>query len=174
MDGFVWTKPDAVHNGVRFKAFRWYLVETPPTLNATRFRTWLLELKAGNPHAIGFFVQLFIDFCADDLNKADLLLPIPPGEVGGAFPIAKVAEESAKRGFGCALTNRLVRISSVAQKEVRLTREQQKQTLGLRQIEGAFDRIILLDDIITTGATMGACVDLLRGVFPGSSQNSVV
>ncbi len=127
-------------------------------------------VKESDKRAIGFFAQLFVDFCLDDMDRKDLLIAVPPGDStvdSARSPMARVVREVVKLGFGVDGSECVVRTHWVRQKKWPRNREEQRETIRL---EGPppdqVDRVVVVDDILTTGSTMGAVLDILSDVYP--------
>ena len=155
----VWHAGDWRWPNARYKAFRWYYpVRGLATTNGRYFCRWMDLVKESDKRAIGFFAQLFVDFCLDDMDRKDLLIAVPPGDStvdSARSPMARVVREVVKLGFGVDGSECVVRTHWVRQKKWPRNREEQRETIRL---EGPppdkVYRVVVVDDILTTVSKM--------------------
>jgi len=131
------------------------------------------DLKYRDHHdAKRLFGRWLVDAGAELLDDADLLVPVPLYRlrlIGRRFNQSAILASEVSRRTGVATAPRLLVRTRRTRTQVGLSRQQREAN-----VRGAFDivpegrsrvearRIVLVDDIITTGATVDACVKALR------------
>jgi competence protein ComFC len=124
-----------------------------------------------------FLAELLIRRAAPGLaaSKWDWIVPVPLHPTKQREREFNQAERLAKRlsaATGIALNTRLVRRTLFTRTQTLLSREERLANVGRAftarkgvHLDGA--RIVLIDDVFTTGATTGACAKALHGAGAG-------
>jgi hypothetical protein len=118
---------------------------------------------------------------AEQLNfvfpKGSILVPMPKSALpvsGGLWVPDRIAKALVRIGFGsrvsCVLARRYsIRKSATSLKGERPTAQELYDSLSVSQRElGDFDRVVLVDDLITRGANSIGAASRLREAFPTS------
>jgi predicted amidophosphoribosyltransferase len=102
-----------------------------------------------------------------------LLVPVPRSSLtkpNTVWPARRVCEELLREGFGEDLVPLLIRQTAIpksAGNTERLTLAVQVRSLAVQRSLAAPHRLVLVDDVITSGTTMMACALRLARSFPG-------
>ena len=85
-----------------------------------------------------------------------------------------IARELSRSGFGRLSTNLVVRIRATSSQTALDTQERRENVEGAFSVKGSVEdkRIWLVDDVVTTGATVNACAEAL--LVAGASSVDVM
>lgn len=151
-------------------ALRWYVQDKwvpRADANKAHYREWLFGLKNAQPEAVHLLTRLFCDYWGALLGVTTLLLTVPsgrlhPGSRGAGLRAVAKAVASTTR---CMYAEQgLVRTSEARQHDggMRHSREFQAHSLAIGACPSRRTyRVIVIDDIITTGNTMLGALDRL-------------
>jgi competence protein ComFC len=124
-----------------------------------------------------FLAELLIRQAAPELRREqwDGIVPVPLHPVKERFREFNQAERLARRlgaATGIPVRTRLLRRRLLTRTQTRLTREERAVNVrhafmlrGGRRLNG--ERLVLVDDVFTTGATTSACARVLRAAGAG-------
>ena len=147
----------------------WYADE-----NLKNFRNLLFRLKEGNTGAIGYFLALLC-MIYDEVLDGPQLIACVPGSKGTdtqrSDPLALVARQAAKELDvldGASLLQRTHDVPKAHEhKEMRCYPKQLESiTCGSVNLKNIPKSILIIDDIYTSGVTMGACCLRIHEAFP--------
>jgi hypothetical protein len=125
----------------------------------------------------------FVSFLGPEV----VLVPVPrsaptpsPGQRGPhLWPARRIADKLVERGMGCRTLTCLERViavrkSAYQQKGERPTVEEHIRSFAISSIASRlkFDRMTLIDDIVTKGRTLLAAATVLRGAYPFASVSA--
>ena len=169
--------------------FRTYLTYTPRGTSAIAKQAQqdMLAIKNEKMHrelkipASEFFVNMikenlkdlpFKHFFGEDVH----LTPVPKSALmrpGTLWVSQKIAEELSKHGLGMVLPclERLHAVpkSATSQSENRPKAIDHYNTIRVKTTVQRPTKIVLIDDVVTRGATLLGCASLLKEAFPGAS-----
>jgi ComF family protein len=143
----------------------------------------LRRLKYGDrPDLAGPLGDLLRRAARDAGLRADLVIPVPlhPARLAErGYNQAALLGGAAARELGAPLSPRAMRRTRHTPQQARLDRARR-----LENVAGAFEvraparvrgrRVVLVDDVTTTGATLAACAEALRGAGAASVTALVV
>jgi predicted amidophosphoribosyltransferase len=105
-----------------------------------------------------------------------LLVPVPrsqPLEPGALWPALRIAEELARRGVAPEVRPLLVRKEAIVKSALLRTAAARPQPMDHARtiyLEGALpfglQRIVLVDDVVTRGATLVGCAAVIAAALP--------
>lgn len=125
------------------------------------FSDKILQLKRGDDSAIQYFAELLVTY----LPENQYLCVIPSSKRNGinSLELAVILKEKEQHWHIISCLKRIQDKGSYANGQAQRTLKLQYETVQcVRQEEFKGKKVILLDDIITTGKTMYACKTILK------------
>ena len=149
-----------IENISRFYACCYYLHRVRKAVHMLKFSTKIYPAEA--------FARMMEKMLADELKNADILVPVPSGSLSvidrGFAPADKIAKIiSVKSGVPLVKAIK-ARKEKLEQKElsIRKRAENAKNSFcPAKNTDVKGKRIILIDDVCTTGSTLSACAEIL-------------
>lgn len=124
-----------------------------------------------------FLAQLLIDRAVSEISPSrwDWIIPVPLHPTKQREREFNQAERLARRlsrATGVPIKTRILRRTLATQTQTRLSRQERldnmRRAFAARSgVRLAGERIVLVDDVFTTGATTGACAKVLRAAGAG-------
>ncbi len=162
--------------------------EVVPALQAEalRSRDLVLGLKAGHtfgdpPRTVAARIALYLrsapsssEILAGLLRPSATLVPIPRSTLltrGALWVPEQLAQELAKAGFGKVVATLLERTAPIPKAATSLSAERPTarrnyETLGVRRALEPPSELLLVDDVVTAGATLLGSASRLREAYP--------
>ncbi len=120
-------------------------------------------------------VEVPVPFAVPPVD-CDLLVPVPSSGRGRSYNVPALMGLPLARALGIPMEERALLRTRQGTAQARLSREERLlNAAGLFRAEGRYaagSRVLLLDDVITTGATVAACARALRAA--GAESVAVV
>jgi ComF family protein len=156
-------------------------VARPPAYDRARavahfsgaMRTLIHQLKYADRHdARTLFGRWLVEAGRDVLPGVDMIVPVPLSRLRlftRHFNQAAVLASELARRTGIPMQPTLLRRRRWTKSQVGMTRDQRRRNIQgafavpkLRRAEVAGRNVLLVDDVVTTGATVGACARALK------------
>ena len=151
--------------------------------SAKRAKSLILDVKTDRIHPLANVpvVRLMIEHAAsrlDDIARAvfsghPMLVPVPGSSLTKphtVWPSRRVCEELVRQGLGQDVLPIVARTTAVPKSAGSATRpplDQHIESLTVQARLSPPSRLLLVDDVVTSGTTMMACAIKLAQVFPG-------
>jgi hypothetical protein len=151
--------------------------------DAKRVKKLILSIKTDRVHGSSGLpvVHLVIERLAkrlDDTSRAvfgghPMLVPVPGSSLTKphtVWPSRRVCEELVRQGLGqdiLTIVSRTIAVSKSAGSATRPTLDQHLNSLTVQARLSPPSRLLLVDDVVTSGTTMMACAIKLAQAFPG-------
>lgn len=134
-----------------------------------RARTAVYMMKfGGRVYAVEAFAVMIRKILSDELKNADMLVPVPSGFrsiIGRGFsPADMIADRISWNSNIPAVKALKARIGKTDQKDLSMKKRMENAMNSFyldKNTELRGKRIILIDDVCTTGSTLSACAELL-------------
>lgn len=149
-----------IENISRFYACCYYLHRVRKAVHMLKFSAKIYPAEA--------FARMMEKMLADELKTADILVPVPSGALSvinrGFAPADKIANIISLNS-GVPLVKAIkARRDKLDQKELSIRKRAENAKNSFRpakNIDVKGKRIILIDDVCTTGSTLSACAEIL-------------
>ncbi len=154
---------------VRAAAMMWYVRESPYTsiIHDAKYRS--------RPSVAAYMTRLYCGMISPEgfFDGIDAVIPVPMHifkRIGRGYNQAEVIARAISESTGIPLADNLKCIRRHSTQTRKNVAERYRNALGAYTVEDASDlagkHILVVDDVLTTGATMRACLDSLLSAEP--------